>query len=362
MSAGYATAIGAIEDSAQRFFAYARERHSVYLRRAQGLPAPWTDDPVLQHYRFTNVFRELDAVTVWFAKHVRERYDGAPECLLATVLFRWFNRITTGETLFCQPDLMAKRTPFEVFLDGSRSRSLHDRLEYMRSALVKQGPPYVTGSYTVNSPGGMNKLDGVLHMFGAFASERDWHARGQQLLVPRFGHTMEGTWRWLMDGTVGMGPFMAYEVVCDLRYTELLEYAADVNSWASAGGPGARRGAARILGKGTTTTPRGERPAFASEKETTRVMECLLATSRDNRWWPQRQEFSACVPDGLDGRFMRWQGEELIDADLRRLELDPARGGSAWPAWEMREVEHTLCEFDKYERTRLGQGRPRGVL
>jgi ppGpp synthetase/RelA/SpoT-type nucleotidyltranferase len=27
--------------------------------------------------------------------------------------------------------------------------------------------------------------------------------------------------------------------------------------------------------------------------------------------------------------------------------------------FEMREVEHSLCEFDKYERTRLGQGRPR---
>jgi hypothetical protein len=30
-----------------------------------------------------------------------------------------------------------------------------------------------------------------------------------------------------------------------------------------------------------------------------------------------------------------------------------------WPAWEMREVEHTLCEFDKYERARLGEGRPK---
>jgi len=25
----------------------------------------------------------------------------------------------------------------------------------------------------------------------------------------------------------------------------------------------------------------------------------------------------------------------------------------------MREIEHSLCEFDKYERTRLGEGRPR---
>ena len=29
------------------------------------------------------------------------------------------------------------------------------------------------------------------------------------------------------------------------------------------------------------------------------------------------------------------------------------------PALEMRDIEHCLCEFDKYERTRLGEGRPR---
>ena len=30
-----------------------------------------------------------------------------------------------------------------------------------------------------------------------------------------------------------------------------------------------------------------------------------------------------------------------------------------YPYWELREIEHCLCEFDKYERIRLGQGRPR---
>jgi len=28
---------------------------------------------------------------------------------------------------------------------------------------------------------------------------------------------------------------------------------------------------------------------------------------------------------------------------------------------EMREIEHSLCEFDKYERVRNGQGKPRGL-
>jgi hypothetical protein len=29
------------------------------------------------------------------------------------------------------------------------------------------------------------------------------------------------------------------------------------------------------------------------------------------------------------------------------------------PSVEMRDIEHSLCEFDKYERVRLGEGRPR---
>ena len=30
-----------------------------------------------------------------------------------------------------------------------------------------------------------------------------------------------------------------------------------------------------------------------------------------------------------------------------------------YPPFELREIEHSLCEFDKYERIRLGQGRPK---
>jgi hypothetical protein len=30
-----------------------------------------------------------------------------------------------------------------------------------------------------------------------------------------------------------------------------------------------------------------------------------------------------------------------------------------FPKLEMRDIEHSLCEFDKYERARLGHGKPR---
>ena len=44
--------------------------------------------------------------------------------------------------------------------------------------------------------------------------------------------------------------------------------------------------------------------------------------------------------------------KELLDRSSMYLE-------NYVPKLEMREIEHCLCEFDKYERTRLGQGRPR---
>ena len=36
---------------------FAAERQRIYLRRVVGEIGPWTDDPVLAAYRFTNAFR-----------------------------------------------------------------------------------------------------------------------------------------------------------------------------------------------------------------------------------------------------------------------------------------------------------------
>ena len=124
------------------FFMFARERHNIYLRRQQGLPRPWTDDHILNTCRFTNVYRELDKTTVWFRERVREPLRSKPEVLLATVLFRWFNRILTGEALFLQTFMSEEgdvRSAFEKFLiDGDIAH-----LRYAIKAYCGDGP-YVT--------------------------------------------------------------------------------------------------------------------------------------------------------------------------------------------------------------------------
>jgi hypothetical protein len=56
-------------------FKFARERHLVYLRRAAGLPKPWTEDWTLQLYRYCNIYRELDTVSLWIQENIIRPFE-----------------------------------------------------------------------------------------------------------------------------------------------------------------------------------------------------------------------------------------------------------------------------------------------
>lgn len=277
----------------ERFFAYARARQDIKLKRDQGLPAPWTDDPILREFRFCNVYREDDRVTSWFRESIRDPLRDDSSVLFATVLFRWFNRVETAERLL-NADGISRLGCFTEF-----------KPDVIRSALAGVSP-ITTAAYIIKTPNGMKKLEGLLWCLDQF-----WNggktSHTALAVMARNCHdeqlTLQAAHEWLMEFPF-LGGFMAYEIVTDLRHTALLNQAPDIRTWANAG-PGAIRGLNRIH-------------------------------ARDlDKGLPQRQ---AC-------------------AEMRELlELAPSFG---WLDWEMREVEHTLCELDKYERARLNQGRPK---
>jgi hypothetical protein len=309
-------------DNIDRFFAYLVERESVRIRReVLRLPRPWTGDPILQKYRFCNVYREDDKTTRWFRDHVRDSLQTRPEVLLATVLFRWFNRIATGEAIFCQTGIYHSgiSTAWGEFLRVMRERG-EVKTSVLRHAItsyVGERGPYVTGAYMIPThmvPGSLPKLEGVLKLVEWFA-ETDWENFAESMLSLRSEPwTLAEAWGVLKDHR-GFGPFMAYEVVTDLWWTDLLGDAPDAWTWANPG-PGAKRGLDRIHGRDLRrSVPRDQQ---------IREMRELLAEART-----------------------RWPSSIL---------------GVSQAPWTMREVEHGLCEFDKYERTRLGQGRPRGTM
>lgn len=165
--------------------------------------------------------------------------------------------------------------------------------------MLRPHPPWVTGAYQITSPAGVDKLTGILQLRDALANDNRWLRH--DWTVEQFTKTLSKTWC--------MGPFLAYEVATDLRHTWMLRDAPDINTWANPG-PGALRGLARLR----HNSP--ERARWPSRAEGVGMMVKLLAISRT-----------------------AWKHE---------------------PELELREIEHSLCEFDKYERVRMGQGAPRG--
>lgn len=103
----------------------------------------------------------------------------------------------------------------------------------------------------------------------------------------------------------GMGPFMAYEVITDLAHTNVLNAATDANAWANPG-PGALRGLRWVYG--------GQSHTLHSPHTLLHMQELLALSRPDSFHWPE-----------------------------------------AYPAWDMRTVEHWLCEYDKYRRGQDGQ-------
>src|SRR4051794_37849562 len=52
------------------YWRFAAARQAIYEARLAGAPAPWSDDPVLQAFRFTNVYRAADRVSQFLISEV----------------------------------------------------------------------------------------------------------------------------------------------------------------------------------------------------------------------------------------------------------------------------------------------------
>jgi hypothetical protein len=97
-----------LDDPVQDFFDWCRERESIRAKREQGLPPPWSADPIFQHGRFLNVFREDDKGSRAILRFVGRAGQTVPELLHALFFARWCNMHTTLDRLdpqlLCQPE------------------------------------------------------------------------------------------------------------------------------------------------------------------------------------------------------------------------------------------------------------------
>jgi len=236
---------------AMEYFATAREREHIRHRRLAGDAPPWTQDPIFQQWRFTNVHREHDKTTTWFREHVRSKLDGRA-AVEATLIFRWFNRVETGEVVE------------DLLLNGWDRGEAERRLKTVR--------PLVTGAYMIKSPPGLSKLQGLL----------DCIDQARRLLPAQpLWSGLQEAWNALLVIPY-LGPFLCHEIVTDLRWTSVLSHADDVNTWSNCG-PGATRGMGCVVAGNPEHFNRGSARDQAAMLD---AMGELLAMSHDG-FWPQ---------------------------------------------------------------------------
>ena len=79
----------------ENFYNWINERHAIYQARVRGDSPPWTEDPILREYKFTNPFRENDRTTVWMRQNWTKPNDNkkAGEIIFNCCMFRMIGTI-----------------------------------------------------------------------------------------------------------------------------------------------------------------------------------------------------------------------------------------------------------------------------
>lgn len=84
------------------YWKFGAERLAMYLRRLANPEGPWTDDPILKAYRFTNSYRAADRVSQYLIRDIQyaaSRSSDPAELIFRTLLFKIFNKIETWELI-----------------------------------------------------------------------------------------------------------------------------------------------------------------------------------------------------------------------------------------------------------------------
>ena len=84
------------------YWRFAAERQNIFFRKWIGCSSPFTEDPILSEFKFTNAYRASDRVSQYLIRNVIYRDDlpsSHEEVFFRILLFKFFNKISTWQLL-----------------------------------------------------------------------------------------------------------------------------------------------------------------------------------------------------------------------------------------------------------------------
>lgn len=206
------------------YWHFAVERQAIFFRRFTGKLFPWTGDPILREYKFTNAYRASDRVSQFLIRHVI--YDGdqsREEIFYRILLFKLFNRIETWE-------LLRRELGAIAYAEHS-----FERIDKILTRAIQNGSRIYSAAYIM--PSGHSSFNyGRKHRMHLRLIETMMAAELPDRLrdVSTMGKAFE-----LMRSYPTIGDFLAYQYVTDLNYSLLTKFS---EMEFVVPGPGARNG------------------------------------------------------------------------------------------------------------------------
>lgn len=217
------------------------DRHQVWEKRQRGEAGPWSNDPILQRNKFTNVYRVLDYGSQFLLTELLNDPGAGPEDALArSFLYRMSNEPLTWQ----HSKKVMGRYPLATDLDFY----LGDLWADYRDA----GNRVFSGAYTIMplpGVGGFDKAKEVVRM-----AEQSFNPGSPTYVGDKFLDAPTMAERFaVLRAIPNVGDFIAMQVLTDFGYSPF-GTDQDENDFVVPG-PGARKGAKELeLGMSAAST------------------------------------------------------------------------------------------------------------
>jgi hypothetical protein len=198
-----------LSEAYNTYWKFATERQNIFFKRFNNESFPWTNDKILNEYKFTNVYRAADRVSQYLIKNVIYKGSQKPEeVFFRLVLFKIFNRISTWEVL-----------EYELGEISFKDYSFK-RYDKVLSEVMHNGIPIFSAAYIMASG---------RSTFG-FERKHQNHLRLIELMIKekvpyKLQHckSMSEVYT-LLHSYPTIGDFLAYQYVTDINYSTLTNF------------------------------------------------------------------------------------------------------------------------------------------
>lgn len=323
-------------ENVYHFKKFVIDRYRIHKRKdVKRLPAPWTRNPVLQEFKFTNVRREHDRQTKYLIENIVKNEDLTLEDKIVNCfMFRAWNNWDTlkdfgfpysAKQLY-NPKLKEKvRTTYEKLVEADSRR-------LWWSNAFNQGGFKMVWGYTDGTARSLYEREGATRHHEPDIPLRPFHIgpylKKNNIVSKILGCDNQKSVFETIKTVPGYADFMAYQVFVDLTY--IPEFPFSENEFVVAG-PGCKRGLDLIF----------------EDKDGMNYEECMF-------WL--RNAIN-------DEHISLFNCDDLEYYDEGFSVYKPMKLFSDLPKYDRRmnvmSIENCMCELSKYVKAVNGTGRPR---